>query len=245
MLAWGDYIIHSNFTLNSQVLSLQIFIIIVTITRQDVIASHDHGFSFPGDPNSELSFLPSPIDSHQNFFPSLGYNSLEPLHTYIADGRLIKPYEVMEHQEEDDYFLNPNNNVFIPSQPLPPQSSLTSTPQQQPPLQLTYNPYKLFDPNYPTNAIDYSGFNFPSTQPRRAPKPNPVFQRNHGPVALGSGSLGYIRLPNGVVFIGSGSLGYISESQHTESVEAVKKQRQNSNYPIVPSGPLLFGHGRR
>ncbi|XP_055680871.1 uncharacterized protein LOC129788663 [Lutzomyia longipalpis] len=63
--------------------------------------------------------------------------------------------------------------------------------------------------------------------------------KNHGPIALGSGSLGYIRLANGVFFLGSGSLGYISQKQYFDSL--VPPQAKRFQVP----GPLTFGHNDR
>lgn len=59
-------------------------------------------------------------------------------------------------------------------------------------------------------------------------------------VALGSGGLGFVRLPNGNVFLGSGSLGYISGRQHNQSVAEARTRAENS----LPD-PLHFGHGPR
>ncbi|XP_059616474.1 uncharacterized protein LOC132261603 [Phlebotomus argentipes] len=63
--------------------------------------------------------------------------------------------------------------------------------------------------------------------------------KNHGPIALGSGSLGYIQLPNGVFFLGSGSLGYISQKQYYDSLTPARVRQLQ-----VP-GPLTFGHNDR
>ncbi|XP_017003974.2 uncharacterized protein [Drosophila takahashii] len=56
-------------------------------------------------------------------------------------------------------------------------------------------------------------------------------------IALGSGGLGFVRLPNGNVYLGSGSLGYISGQQRVASVlEARTRSETNSD-------ALHFGHG--
>lgn len=59
-------------------------------------------------------------------------------------------------------------------------------------------------------------------------------------VALGSGGLGFVRLPNGNIFLGSGSLGYISGSQHNQSVADARTRAENAT-----PDPLHFGHGPR
>lgn len=56
-------------------------------------------------------------------------------------------------------------------------------------------------------------------------------------IALGSGGLGYIRLPNGNVYLGSGSLGYISGQQRVASVLDARTRSE------VTSDALHFGHG--
>ncbi|KAH8412077.1 hypothetical protein KR222_008713 [Zaprionus bogoriensis] len=56
-------------------------------------------------------------------------------------------------------------------------------------------------------------------------------------IALGSGGLGYIRLPNGNVYLGSGSLGYISGQQRVASVLDARTRSE------ATSDALHFGHG--
>lgn len=62
-----------------------------------------------------------------------------------------------------------------------------------------------------------------------------VLSPHHGPVALGSGSLGYFRHSNGAVFLGSGSLGYISHRQRTDDVREARRRQSPA------AGPLTFG----
>ncbi|XP_053692372.1 uncharacterized protein LOC128740832 [Sabethes cyaneus] len=136
----------------------------------------------------------------------LGFSDEE---TYIADGRILKQYSVLEHHPEDverHRLLQPTPSYFQHN--LPP----------------------LFDLPI-SSAI---GFN-----PRLGLPLNqsPLLTKNHGPVALGSGSLGYIHGPNGVVF-GSGSLGYISHQQHRNSLSEIVARRSRKLRP----GPLHFGH---
>lgn len=60
-------------------------------------------------------------------------------------------------------------------------------------------------------------------------------RKNHGPIALGSGSLGLITLPNGNVYLGSGSLGYVSEKQHVETLVRATPR------PLLQGSPVHFG----
>ncbi|KAH8350637.1 hypothetical protein KR067_013127 [Drosophila pandora] len=56
-------------------------------------------------------------------------------------------------------------------------------------------------------------------------------------IALGSGGLGFVRLPNGNVYLGSGSLGYISGQQRVASVLDARTRSEST------SDALHFGHG--
>ncbi|EDX03623.1 protein transport protein sec31 [Drosophila simulans] len=56
-------------------------------------------------------------------------------------------------------------------------------------------------------------------------------------IALGSGGLGFVRLPNGNVYLGSGSLGYISGQQRVASVLEARTRSEST------SDALHFGHG--
>ncbi|XP_060656610.1 protein PRRC1-B [Drosophila nasuta] len=62
-------------------------------------------------------------------------------------------------------------------------------------------------------------------------------QGQNDAIALGSGGLGYIRLPNGNVYLGSGSLGYISGQQRVASVLDARTRSEST------SDALHFGHG--
>lgn len=138
----------------------------------------------------------------------LGFSNEE---TYIADGRILKQYSVLEHHPEDaerHRLLQPTPSYF-------------------------HNDLLFNHLNIPYSST--IGFN-----PRLGRPLNnrlPLLTKNHGPVALGSGSLGYIHGPNGVVF-GSGSLGYISHQQHRDSLSEIVARRSRKLRP----GPLHFGH---
>ncbi|KAH8412316.1 hypothetical protein KR009_001248 [Drosophila setifemur] len=56
-------------------------------------------------------------------------------------------------------------------------------------------------------------------------------------IALGSGGLGFVRLANGNVYLGSGSLGYISGQQRVASLRDARTRSE------ATSDALHFGHG--
>lgn len=142
-------------------------------------------------------------------------NNLNDL-TYVVDGRLLKQYFVMEHHE-DDNTLDIYDNAF--------QKHL----------------YLPFLPNlnlHPSNRRNY-GFpiaNNPATISNQMPSQQRNAQLNYGPIAVGSGSLGFVRHPSGAVFLGSGSLGYINDQQRIDAITNI----QNRQTP--EPGPLSFGH---
>lgn len=55
-------------------------------------------------------------------------------------------------------------------------------------------------------------------------------------IAVGSGSLGFVRHANGAVYLGSGSLGYNNEQQRISAVQEIRNRQSPA-----PS-PLSFGH---
>lgn len=59
------------------------------------------------------------------------------------------------------------------------------------------------------------------------------FQSRPQAIALGSGSLGYIQLPNGSIFIGSGSLGYIDGQQRANDIANVRNRKSSAPSPLV------------
>ncbi|CRK93398.1 CLUMA_CG006934, isoform A [Clunio marinus] len=169
----------------------------------------------------------TPRPYHPNDYNFVGYRTPYDFDsTYVShDGRVVKQYSVHEIHDND----LPDPNIFKPTTnllrplPIPPMSAESA---------------QILQFNAPKNT------NF--AQPRahlanlRTSNPNqiPTFlTRNHGPVALGSGSLGVIRLPNGAVFLGSGSLGYISHKDHFDNVINLASQRQKP----LPRGPTTFG----
>ncbi|XP_058822832.1 uncharacterized protein LOC131684191 [Topomyia yanbarensis] len=146
----------------------------------------------------------------------LGFNDEE---TYIADGRILKQYSVLEHHADDierHRLLQPD--TYNPS---PSYFSNELPDVYNRPLNLAYSTTIGFNPRLGLPLNNHS----------------PLLTKNHGPVALGSGSLGYIHGPNGVA-LGSGSLGYISHQQHRESLSEISARKNQKHRP----GPLHFGH---
>lgn len=144
--------------------------------------------------------------------------------SYIAhDGRVVKQYSVHERHHND----HPEPRGFrsfaiMPSQTLPAQS-----------IPAIYTP--------PLNVAQ-PRVSFANSQQRPNVNQIPTFlNKNHGPVALGSGSLGFVRLPNGDVYLGSGSLGYISHKDHYDNVIDISSRRQKTH----PRGPTTFGHAQQ
>ncbi|GAB0094292.1 uncharacterized protein DMENIID0001_095670 [Sergentomyia squamirostris] len=165
-------------------------------------------------PQTLNSYLPPPppTPSANYYFPPAlitpASNSIEEEEYYHHDGRLLKQYLVRE--EIYDY----------------------PAPEEQNPLRA--NPLTQLQVRY-ANQIPYLvSSNLIVDHPF---KPSHL-AKNHGPIALGSGSLGYIRLPNGVYFLGSGSLGYVSQKQYYDGLSNIQPQ------PLVP-GPLHFGRNDR
>lgn len=149
-----------------------------------------------------------------NVYPSLN--------NYIVNGRTTKPYEVKE-QHNEGFLFKPN----------PIQSSRESIEKLNELLK-SYSFNQQFNQpsitHFLNNGFSYNQIRLPTIQ-------QPIFNRNHGPVALGSGSLGYLKLSNGVIFIGSGSLGYISQQQHADAVRLKLQQPRLNSLP----SPLTFG----
>lgn len=217
--------------------------------------------------NNYLKFQPSslfhssqPLPSYNyniNFggFPTLSNNhiSSSPIdNQYYLNGRIHKQYAVMEHHEED-HDLNQYIHHFrhnTQQNPVPAKSNIVVETHKLPYGPDVQIPYIVHDPylvaNYIPDGIHNDYNNFLQDQQlhyqkyQEPPKKFPyVLNKNHGPIALGSGSLGYITTPNGGISLGSGSLGYISHKQHTETVSQIAARKKQVSVP----SPLTFGHG--
>jgi hypothetical protein len=160
----------------------------------------DFNYGFPVS-TQPIPPIPGSIPSQsQGFgFYNFGYGAYD-FETYVSeDGRIVKQYSVHERHHND----HPEPMSFKPS---------VSVNMRAVPIQ--------FQKVYITNRN--------LAQPRNFnPKPVPSFlSHNHGPIALGSGGLGFIRLPNGQIHLGSGSLGYISHKEHYDSTLESQNRKQ-------------------
>lgn len=156
-----------------------------------------------------------------NGYSYMNYGAHDYDTSYISqDGRILKQYSVHERHHND----HPDPRRFQPSIRMP----TPTVPAQYPPYFVPSN-INIAQPR----AL------FASTPQLQNPNQKPTFlTHNHGPIALGSGSLGFIQLPNGDVFLGSGSLGYISHKDHYDNVIEITSRRQKPH----ARGPTTFGH---
>ena len=167
--------------------------------------AYHYQFRQPAATAPQQPLLPPSPPPPQNTFIDNFLHADDALY-YSEDGRLLKQYEVMERIIGD--LQHPES--FLGSSPLLLDSFLAKFASQ------TSSP----------NFFDLGGLKQSFIQP---------VTRNHGPVALGSGSLGYIQLPNGAAYLGSGSLGYISGQQANQAIADAKTRKGNN-----PPGPLHF-----
>lgn len=148
-------------------------------------------------------------------------NSIEPLEQYLLNrNRVIKQYRVEEeeNQEENDLKLDFNFTAEGPPTALP--------------YTLNAGPFTSSE-NVVVGPAGYLASQLNGKVVRS------FLSSNHGPIALGSGSLGIIRHPlTNAIYLGSGSLGYISPQQHQNSLVDILKRHDR---PHLPS-PLHFGH---
>ncbi|XP_038114145.1 uncharacterized protein LOC6038911 isoform X1 [Culex quinquefasciatus] len=143
--------------------------------------------------------------------------------TYIADGRILKQYSVLEHHPEEI-----ERNRLLHSDLFAPSSSFFSG--KPAPI------YNQFTVQHLAPHLSTLGYNPRFGLPLNN-APSPLLTKNHGPVALGSGSIGIVHGPNGVA-LGSGSLGYISHQQHRDTLSDLVARKSRKHRP----GPLHFGH---
>lgn len=168
-----------------------------------------NGYNY-GFPSRPIPPPPPPPQSLGSYgFYNFGYGVYDFETTYVSeDGRVVKQYSVHERHHND----HPEPMNFKPSMSV----NTRAIPLQFP---------RIYISNRNQQA-----------QPRNFnPTPIPSFlNNNHGPVALGSGSLGVIQLPNGEVYLGSGSLGYISHKDHYDTTlhHQNRKQRPHAGDPL-------------
>lgn len=186
------------------------------LSSSDFPATNFHASSF--DP-----YLNNPHPQLHNIeVPSSALNS------YYSNGRLVKQYEVIERYDE-------GINQFFENSLGDSQSFARSYGFIHP----TLNGRNLQQNQVFSIPLNYNFLSTFDGKPRN-PKllASSARQQAQGPVALGSGSLGYIRNPNGGIYLGSGSLGYINGQQSLTNLNTVPR-RQNI---LVLPGPLNFGH---
>uniref|UniRef100_A0A182KGB3 Uncharacterized protein n=1 Tax=Anopheles christyi TaxID=43041 RepID=A0A182KGB3_9DIPT len=211
------------------------------------IAPYSHGHSRVLSPiKSSDTLFNGNLFQYSNYgspFPFLTGNHLSygDEETYIADGRILKQYAVMEfhaeEQERNQYHqqqLLQGSGAFRPSAgtSYPTSSYFSKFPTPYDPL---YGSTTFSQP-LPQLPPVLSSFN-PRFGVQHDHQRSPLLTKNHGPIALGSGSLGYIHGPNGVT-VGSGSLGYISHQQHRETLAELIERKKSKHLP----SPLTFGH---
>lgn len=137
--------------------------------------------------------------------------------TYVVDGRVLKQYLVMEDHDDDNSLDSFINNPY------------------------TGHAFKPYNPShFNVDQTNRQNLGFPQTETlinsiQLTSNANP----STGAIALGSGSLGYIRLANGAIYLGSGSLGYINDQQRLNAIDSVR------NRQTPAAGPLSFGHTPR
>lgn len=168
---------------------------------------------------SSGSILPHPQYSFSNLFglpPLTGHLEHVSDLSYIVDGRVLKQYFVMENLHDDDnsldsYLNDPvNRNAYVPFLP-----HLNFAGQNRPNLGFPHGQQNSQQRSSQLNQIGTFG--------------------GGGPVAVGSGSLGFVRHANGAIYLGSGSLGYIDNQQQSDAVNSIRNRQSPE-----PS-PLTFG----
>lgn len=167
---------------------------------------------FPYDSTPLYGTVKSPSDAIDNT-----------LYGYYHNGRYLKQYFVAEDNLDD---LNALNNYISRFMPYVPSKYNVPAASRQP---------NLGFPAYTSSPLPTVPSNLPISNFYSIPRA----LTNTAPTQLGSGSLGYIRLPNGAVYLGSGSLGYTNNHQKSNELNEI----QNRQSP--QAGPLTFGETPR
>lgn len=133
---------------------------------------------------------------------------------YYHNGRFLKQYFVAEENVDDINALNSFLSRFMPFVP----------------------------PNYNVPASKLPNLGFPTISPPTVPvQNNPIndlyqYQRIAPvavPVQLGSGSLGFVRHPNGAVYLGSGSLGYTNGALKAGELNDIRNRQSPQASPVT------------
>lgn len=174
-------------------------------------------------PTSFIGTVKSPADNFDDTL--LGY---------YHNGRYLKQYFVMENDFDD---LNGLNNFLNRLGPFVPNSYNIPAASSQPNLG-----FPAISPAPPPPQPSYSALQTAPQTFTNSPSINGLFQSARSsavPVQLGSGSLGYIRLPNGAVFLGSGSLGYVNDQQKVNQLSEIQSRQSPQ------ASPVTFGEAPR
>lgn len=163
----------------------------------------------------------TPLRSTGGQYPGIPFgqkNSAALLSTpdiYVVDGRQLKQYKVYEHIDND---IDQEVHNFLPAN-------------------FFLNSYhSMIGDTHPLGEDVQVQNRASGFQQRAQLVQQPAAAPNT--VALGSGGLGFVKLPNGNVYLGSGSLGYISSLQHSQDVQDLRSRTSLSG-----PDPLHFGHG--
>lgn len=197
-----------------------------SVNSPSVLTGYEHNGLLPSNDISKLNsygtdyYHPQILQTTYGTIKSPADVIDEQLYGYYHNGRLLKQYFVAEENVDDINALNsflsrfmpfvPPSSYNVPASKLPNLGFPSSTPQ---PAASTY-------PNLPQT---YSINDLFAAQPRISAVP----------VQLGSGSLGYVRLPNGAVFLGSGSLGYSNEQIKAEQLNQVRNRQSPQASPVT------------
>ncbi|XP_031617229.1 uncharacterized protein LOC116337069 [Contarinia nasturtii] len=140
------------------------------------------------------------------------------LYGYYHNGRFLKQYFVSEENVDDINALNSFLSRFMPFVPANYNVPASKLPN------LGFPTIPTIPTSSPTVAIQNNPINdfYSINSVRVAPLP----------VQLGSGSLGYVRLPNGAVYLGSGSLGYTNERLKTDELNEVRNRQSPQASPL-------------
>ncbi|EDW28989.1 GL19476 [Drosophila persimilis] len=195
-----------------------------TPTLRPVYGPPGYGFSQPLAPTASTPIVvpsgPGPVSAGG---PPLripfGKQALiSPGESYVANGRQLKQYAVIEIIDND-----------IDESPAPFLSSSSFFDRFGAHLGASSGPSNGVQLDSRANSLLLEQQSL-SIQPRS--------QGGQGDaIALGSGGLGFVRLANGNVYLGSGSLGYISGQQRVASV--LDARTRSDSTPDA----LHFGHG--
>ncbi|XP_055295107.1 uncharacterized protein LOC129564889 isoform X2 [Sitodiplosis mosellana] len=203
-----------------------------------VYSGYDSNFVTTNDLSKLTAFSPTyytPQTLSTVFGTVKSPNDLFDDYSYYHNGRYLKQYFVSEENVDDINALNSFLSRFMPFVPanynvpaskLPNLGFPTITPSPPQTVPAQNNPFNGF---YSINTINP----FSAINPRVAPV-QPV-----RPVQLGSGSLGYVRLPNGAVYLGSGSLGYTNDRIKADELNEVRNRQSPQ------ASPLTFGETPR